>query len=195
MAKFHADVVELVDTLDSGSSVRKVMEVQVLSSAFKTPPVSGGVLSYRVLLFKLGHMRISFFPAFAGVFFFGISLCACSSGDSFEICDSGTVAGLDSLTAATASSNFCRTIKGEVAYRITGLCAPRGCFYLYDVDASGNPGSGIYLSDTSAFPKSWKDTSKTHITRVTGKYYPAEEICTQLTAACQRAFYVKDVDD
>lgn len=31
-------MVELVDTLDSGSSVRKVMEVQVLSSALKTSP-------------------------------------------------------------------------------------------------------------------------------------------------------------
>ena len=140
-------------------------------------------------------MRIFSFLTFAAVSVSGFSLCACSGGDSFETCDSGTVAGLDSLTAATASANFCRTIKGEVAYRITGLCAPRGCFYLYDVDASGNLGSGIYLSDTSAFPKSWRDTSKAHITRVTGKYYPAEEICTQWTAACQRAFYVKDVDD
>lgn len=139
--------------------------------------------------------KFPFFPALASATFLCLSLCACSSDDSFNTCDSGTVAGLDSLTAATASASFCRTIKGEVAYRITGICAPRGCFYLYDVDASGNLGSSIYLSDTSAFPKSWKDTSKTHITRVTGKYYPAEEICTQYLASCQRAFYVKDVDD
>ena len=32
----HADVVELVDTLDSGSSACKGMKVQVLSSALKT---------------------------------------------------------------------------------------------------------------------------------------------------------------
>ena len=31
----HADVVELVDTLDSGSSAREGMKVQVLSSALK----------------------------------------------------------------------------------------------------------------------------------------------------------------
>lgn len=37
-----ADVVELVDTLDSGSSVRKVMKVQVLSSALKTRWFSNG---------------------------------------------------------------------------------------------------------------------------------------------------------
>ena len=35
----HADVVELVDTLDSGSSAREGMKVQVLSSALKNPVV------------------------------------------------------------------------------------------------------------------------------------------------------------
>ena len=39
----HADVVELVDTLDSGSSAREGMKVQVLSSALKNP-----VVRYRV---------------------------------------------------------------------------------------------------------------------------------------------------
>ena len=41
----HADVVELVDTLDSGSSAREGMKVQVLSSALKNP-----VVRYRVFL-------------------------------------------------------------------------------------------------------------------------------------------------
>lgn len=35
LAHEHADVAELVDALDSGSSNRKVVEVQVLSSALK----------------------------------------------------------------------------------------------------------------------------------------------------------------
>ena len=42
----HADVVELVDTLDSGSSACKGMKVQVLSSALKNP-----VVRYRVFRF------------------------------------------------------------------------------------------------------------------------------------------------
>ncbi len=42
----HADVVELVDTLDSGSSAREGMKVQVLSSALKNP-----VDPYRVFRF------------------------------------------------------------------------------------------------------------------------------------------------
>ena len=42
----HADVVELVDTLDSGSSAREGMKVQVLSSALKNP-----VVRYRVFRF------------------------------------------------------------------------------------------------------------------------------------------------
>lgn len=44
----HADVVELVDTLDSGSSACKGMKVQVLSSALKDP-----VVRYRV--FRLSN--------------------------------------------------------------------------------------------------------------------------------------------
>ncbi len=42
----HADVVELVDTLDSGSSACKGMKVQVLSSALKN-----SVVRYRVFCF------------------------------------------------------------------------------------------------------------------------------------------------
>ena len=42
----HADVVELVDTLDSGSSACKGMKVQVLSSALKNP-----IVRYRVFRF------------------------------------------------------------------------------------------------------------------------------------------------
>ncbi len=39
----HADVAELADALDSGSSDRKVMQVQVLSSAYtKSLPRFGG---------------------------------------------------------------------------------------------------------------------------------------------------------
>ncbi len=41
-----ADVVELVDTLDSGSSVRKNMEVQVLSSALNPARVRGFLLRF-----------------------------------------------------------------------------------------------------------------------------------------------------
>ena len=49
----HADVVELVDTLDSGSSAREGMKVQVLSSALKTP-----VVRYRVFRFTVTpHLR------------------------------------------------------------------------------------------------------------------------------------------
>ena len=40
----HADVVELVDTLDSGSSAREGMKVQVLSSASKPGSLTAGFL-------------------------------------------------------------------------------------------------------------------------------------------------------
>ena len=43
----HADVVELVDTLDSGSSAREGMKVQVLSSALKNPVVFTAGFLYR----------------------------------------------------------------------------------------------------------------------------------------------------
>ena len=46
----HADVVELVDTLDSGSSAREGMKVQVLSSALKNPVVRYRVFRFCVIL-------------------------------------------------------------------------------------------------------------------------------------------------
>ena len=52
----HADVVELVDTLDSGSSARKGMKVQVLSSALKNP-----VVRYRVFRFAIVEFDMSDF--------------------------------------------------------------------------------------------------------------------------------------
>ena len=52
----HADVVELVDTLDSGSSARKGMKVQVLSSALKNP-----VVRYRVFRFAIVELNMSDF--------------------------------------------------------------------------------------------------------------------------------------
>ena len=51
----HADVVELVDTLDSGSSAREGMKVQVLSSALKNP-----VVRYRVFRFCVVSPRTLF---------------------------------------------------------------------------------------------------------------------------------------
>ena len=50
----HADVVELVDTLDSGSSAREGMKVQVLSSALKNP-----VVRYRVFRFCVVPLELS----------------------------------------------------------------------------------------------------------------------------------------
>lgn len=51
-----ADVVELVDTLDSGSSVRKNMEVQVLSSALNPARVRGflfkSAIAHRVKILR-----------------------------------------------------------------------------------------------------------------------------------------------
>ena len=52
----HADVVELVDTLDSGSSAREGMKVQVLSSALKNP-----VVRYRVFRFAIVELDMSDF--------------------------------------------------------------------------------------------------------------------------------------
>ena len=52
----HADVVELVDTLDSGSSARKGMKVQVLSSALRNP-----VVRYRVFRFAIVELDMSDF--------------------------------------------------------------------------------------------------------------------------------------
>ena len=76
--------------------------------------------------------------------------------------------------------------------------ARKGCFFLYDVDANGNrvKGDSIYLSDTSAFAKSWKDTAAVHLTRVTGDYYPNRDYTCKSLAdqECQRAFYVQDVE-
>ena len=109
-----------------------------------------------------------------------------------------TVAGLAKLSAETENASFCRTIYGEVSYQFTGRCARKGCFFLYDVDANGNrvKGDSIYLSDTSAFAKSWKDTAAVHLTRVTGDYYPNRDYTCKSLAdqECQRAFYVQDVE-
>ncbi len=54
----HADVVELVDTLDSGSSAREGMKVQVLSSALKNPVVRCRVFCI-VILPSGGSIRVS----------------------------------------------------------------------------------------------------------------------------------------
>lgn len=125
-------------------------------------------------------------------------LAACSGGDSFDTCQETTVAGLAKLSAETENASFCRTIYGEVSYQFTGRCARKGCFFLYDVDANGNrvKGDSIYLSDTSAFAKSWKDTAAVHLTRVTGNYYPNRDYTCKSLAdqECQRAFYVQDVE-
>jgi hypothetical protein len=45
----HADVAELVDALVSGTSVRKNVEVQVLSSAPKQEPHKRGVFICRII--------------------------------------------------------------------------------------------------------------------------------------------------
>lgn len=73
----HADVVELVDTLDSGSSACKGMKVQVLSSALKNP-----VVRYRVFRFFLrqprqprrGYARMAQNDEFIGCFFEGMHI-------------------------------------------------------------------------------------------------------------------------
>lgn len=123
-------------------------------------------------------------------------LFACSEESSFDTCESGTVAGLSDLSAVNESSSFCRTIEGEVAYEFTGYCQRKGCFFLYDLNDDNSRGSSIYLSDTTDFPSSWKDSSKTHVTRVTGEYFPARVPCDELNNQdCQRAFFVVDVDD
>ena len=57
----HADVVELVDTLDSGSSAREGMKVQVLSSALKTP-----VVRYRGFRFWAKRPSLPFRLGYAG---------------------------------------------------------------------------------------------------------------------------------
>jgi len=123
---------------------------------------------------------------------------ACGESDSFSTCQETTVAGLRSLSAETESASFCRTIYGEVSYQFTGRCARKGCFFLYDVDENGNrvKGDSIYLSDTSAFPKKWKDVDALHLTRVTGEYFPNKDYSCESLAdqECQRAFYVNDVE-
>ena len=59
----HADVVELVDTLDSGSSACKGMKVQVLSSALKDP-----VVRYRVFRFLEGFQILRCMQVRDGIF-------------------------------------------------------------------------------------------------------------------------------
>lgn len=126
-------------------------------------------------------------------------LFACGSDDAFETCEKGSVAKLRTLSSEVAASSFCRTIYGEVSYQFTGRCARKGCFFLYDVDADGLRvlGDSIYLSDTSAFPKKWRNPEKVHLTRVTGDFYPGKKFddCESLAdQECQRAFYVRDVE-
>lgn len=123
---------------------------------------------------------------------------ACSDDSSFETCREGSVAGLRKLSAYVESSSECFTIRGEVSYQFTGRCGHKGCFFLYDIDESGEriPGDSIYLSDASKFPSKWKDSTKSRIARVTGDYYPAKNYdCESLSdVECQRALYVRDVD-
>ncbi len=126
-------------------------------------------------------------------------LLACGSDDSFETCERGSVADLRALSSELSGSSFCRTIDGEVSFQFTGRCARVGCFFLYDVDESGNRvlGDSIYLSDASAFPEKWRDSSKVRLARVTGDYYPKKSLddCPSLAdPECQRAFYVRDVE-
>ncbi len=128
------------------------------------------------------------------------SLAGCSgSGDSFETCESSTVAGLRGLSSRVEGSSLCRTIYGEVSFQFSGRCARSGCFFLYDVDEDGNRvrGDSIYLSDVSAFPSGWQDSSAVRLARVTGDFYPEKKYdsCESLAdVECQRAFYVRDVE-
>lgn len=130
--------------------------------------------------------------------FLALFFVACGDGNSFTTCQETTVVGLRSLKAETETASFCRTIYGEVSYQYTGRCARKGCFFLYDVDENGNrvKGDSIYLSDTSAFPKKWKDPDAVHLTRVTGEYFPNKDYSCESLAdqECQRAFYVEDVE-
>ncbi len=132
------------------------------------------------------------------VAFLVLIVTACGNSDSFSTCQETTVAGLRSLSAETETASFCRTIYGEVSYQFTGRCARKGCFFLYDVDKNGKRilGDSIYLSDTSAFPKKWKDPEAIHLTRVTGEFYPNKDYSCESLAdqECQRAFYVEDVE-
>ena len=125
-------------------------------------------------------------------------LLACSDDSSFSSCQETTVAGLRKLSAQVENSSFCRTIYGEVSFQFSGRCARKGCFFLYDVDENGKrvKGDSIYLSDTLAFSRKWRDTSAVHFTRVTGDFYPAKKFeCDDLSnVECQLAFYVQDVE-
>ncbi len=81
-------------------------------------------------------------------------------------------------------------------FEYKGLCSRGGCFFIYDLDEENTRGESIYLSDVTCFPSSWRDSSKTHRTRVTGEYFPARVPCEELNNQdCQRAFFVTDVDD
>ena len=65
----HADVVELVDTLDSGSSAREGMKVQVLSSALKNPVVRYRVFRFCVILSgRKGSSDIPFYNVTSDLF-------------------------------------------------------------------------------------------------------------------------------
>lgn len=139
------------------------------------------------------------FPRSIILSLFAVAIFSCGADDTFETCETSSVAKLRSLSAQVESSSFCRTIYGEVSFQFTGRCARKGCFFLYDVDADGSriAGDSIYLSDVSAFPKKWRDSSKVRLARVTGDYYPGKKFndCESLAdQECQRAFYVRDVD-
>lgn len=139
------------------------------------------------------------FPLSIFLSLFAVAILACGADNAFETCENSSVAKLRTLSAQVETSSFCRTIYGEVSFRFTGRCARTGCFFLYDVGADGSrvAGDSIYLSDVSAFPKKWRDTSKVHFTRVTGDYYPGKKFdgCESLAdQECQRAFYVRDVE-
>lgn len=180
-------MVELVDTLDSDSSVRKDMEVQVLSSALKrTSNTSWSFFSIVIIMSRL-------------LIFLSLSLFLGCAEEPFEECTSISIEDMRDIPAENENARACYTLFGDLTYKYDqNLCQREPCFFLYELDSKENRlDTFIFLSDSltpGVFPN-WKDTSKHEITRITGYYYPNRiPSTTPLTIESQEAFFVTDIE-
>ena len=180
-------MVELVDTLDSGSSVRKDMEVQVLSSALKRLATQVSLFFTIVII-----MRKILFVLFLSF------LLGCAE-DVFQECQSISIEEMRKIPAEGATARSCYTLTGDITYQYDqNLCQRKPCFFLYEIDSKEKRlNTFIYLSDSlnSGILPNWKDTSNHEITRITGYYYPNRiPSTTPLTPDSQEAFFVMDIE-
>ena len=203
-------MVELVDTLDSDSSVRKDMEVQVLSSALKkTSYTSWSFFYYRYYMgtsenffaYKFAYHKPFFRGSLMNKLFIllFLSLFWGCAEEPFKECTSISIEDMRDIPAESENARACYTLFGDLTYKYDqNLCQREPCFFFYDLDSKENRlDSFIFLSDSlksGVFPN-WKDTSEHEITRITGYYYPNRiPSTTPLTIESQEAFFVTDIE-